>query len=290
MTGLSIDTLRAWERRYAAVTPARDDRGRLYTDADIGRLRLLRGAVERGHSIGRLGQLGDGELRRLVEAGAAAALVFPGAPTPPDSAGLMAALQQFDAVGIEQELARLAALLPPLTLLRDVLMPALVQVGEDWHQGRIGIARERLMSSAVRNLLGSFLRLHARRDVPARLVFATLLGDRHELGTLGAAMLAASGGLGVTHLGADLPAEAIAESVTPPGAQVLVLGITRTRASASMAREMRTVLRTLPRTVELWAGGRGAGRYAEFIGRRGLVFDDYDAYQRELVRIGGRVA
>ena len=27
LTGIGIDTLRAWERRYGAVTPVRDDRG-----------------------------------------------------------------------------------------------------------------------------------------------------------------------------------------------------------------------------------------------------------------------
>src|SRR6185436_7231599 len=35
LTGIAIDTLRAWERRHRAVTPVRDDRGRMYTDADI---------------------------------------------------------------------------------------------------------------------------------------------------------------------------------------------------------------------------------------------------------------
>jgi len=40
LTGIGIDTLRAWERRHSAVTPIRDDRGRLYTEADIARLRL----------------------------------------------------------------------------------------------------------------------------------------------------------------------------------------------------------------------------------------------------------
>ena len=59
LTGIAIDTLRAWERRHRAVTPVRDDRGRMYTDADIARLRLLRGAVEHGHSIGRLAGLTD---------------------------------------------------------------------------------------------------------------------------------------------------------------------------------------------------------------------------------------
>ena len=66
LTGIGIDTLRAWERRHSAVTPIRDDRGRMYTDADIARLRLLRGAVEQGHSIGRLAGLTDAELRHLL--------------------------------------------------------------------------------------------------------------------------------------------------------------------------------------------------------------------------------
>src|SRR5207237_71202 len=46
MTGVSIDTLRAWERRYAVVNPVRDDRGRVYSEADVRRIGLLRDAVE----------------------------------------------------------------------------------------------------------------------------------------------------------------------------------------------------------------------------------------------------
>src|SRR3954463_7705609 len=73
LTGLGIDTLRAWERRHSAVTPVRDDRGPMYTDADIARLRLLRGAVEQGHSIGRLAALSDAALRHLAETASASA-------------------------------------------------------------------------------------------------------------------------------------------------------------------------------------------------------------------------
>jgi hypothetical protein len=40
----------------------------MYSDADIARLRLLRGAVERGHAIGRLAGLTDEDLRRLTSA------------------------------------------------------------------------------------------------------------------------------------------------------------------------------------------------------------------------------
>ncbi len=90
LTGIAIDTLRAWERRHDAVTPIRDDRGRMYTDADVARLRLLRGVVAQGHSIGRLAGLTDAELRHLAATAGASAVseVAPTRPTPLDTAAL----------------------------------------------------------------------------------------------------------------------------------------------------------------------------------------------------------
>jgi len=291
LTGIGIDTLRAWERRHGAVSPVRDDRGRMYTDADVARLRLLQAAVLRGHSIGRVAALSDGELGRLataIEPTAASA----GAPSRPplDTAALVAAWRAFDTAGIDHELARLAAVLRPLQLLQDVLMPVLVQAGDDWHRRRASIVHEHVLSSAVRNLLGSLLRIYARPDVPVRLLFATPAGERHELGTLGAAMLAAASGLGVAYLGPDLPAREIVESARPAGAHVLVLGLTSTAGGKVKERELRAIVRALPREIELWAGGHGAERYATVFHPRGRVLRDYDAYQQELIRIGGRVS
>jgi DNA-binding transcriptional MerR regulator/methylmalonyl-CoA mutase cobalamin-binding subunit len=291
LTGIGIDTLRAWERRHHAVTPVRDERGRMYTDADVARLRLLHGAVLRGHSIGRLAALTDQELGTLstVEP-AAVATTRPAPPAALDTTALVTAAQTFDVAGIDHELARLAAVLRPLQLLRDVLMPVLAQAGDDWHRRRASIAHEHVMSSAVRNILGSLLRVYARPGAPARVLFATPAGERHELGTLGAAMLAAASGLGVAYLGPDLPARDIIESVRPAGAQVLVLGITSAAGGKAKERELRTIVRDLPREIELWAGGHGAERHAAIVSPRGRVLRDYEAYQQELVRIGGRLS
>ena len=291
LTGITIDTLRAWERRHNAVTPVRDDRSRMYTDADVARLRLLREAVEHGHSIGRLSRLGDEQLRRLGVTAKAAAVstVEVARQTIPGIEALKAALYSYNSVGVDQEISRLASMVRPLELLQEVLMPVLAQVGDDWHRARTRIAHEHLMSAAVRNILGSFLRLHARPTTPVRLLFATVSGDRHEIGTLGAAMLAASSGLGVVYLGPNLPARDILDSVKPAGAQVLVLGLTGA-AGKTTGHELQAVVRDLPRDVELWVGGRGAERQASIVSPRGLVFGDYTAYQKELVRLGGRVA
>jgi len=69
LTGIPVDTLRAWERRYRAVEPARDERGRLYDDDDLQRLKLLARLVERGHAIGRIANLPEPDVlaREIME-------------------------------------------------------------------------------------------------------------------------------------------------------------------------------------------------------------------------------
>jgi len=65
LTGLSPEVLRAWERRYRVVTPARTPGGtRRYSAADLERLRLLKAAVDAGHRIGDVARLDVAELSR----------------------------------------------------------------------------------------------------------------------------------------------------------------------------------------------------------------------------------
>lgn len=291
LTGIAIDTLRAWERRYAAVTPSRDDRGRLYSEADVARLRLIRQAVAAGHGVGRVATLSDDQLRALaMSASVEGTPVAPTSSVRLDTSAFSGALARLDSVAVDREFSRLAAVLPPLELIRDVLMPALATVGNDCLKKQAGIAQEHLVSAAMRNMLGSFLRLYARHDAPVRLLFATVAGDRHEIGTLGAAMLAASSGLAVSYVGPDLPAEDVVQAVKASGANVLVLGLTLYRRGVEQGRQLRTVVRDLPADVELWVGGRSADHHATLIGRRGIVLHDFDAFQQQLARLRERTA
>src|SRR5262245_17972961 len=67
LTGLSADVVRVWERRYGAVRPVRSDAGtRLYSDADVSRLRRLRQAIEKGHSISQAAKLTEAELDAVI--------------------------------------------------------------------------------------------------------------------------------------------------------------------------------------------------------------------------------
>lgn len=64
LTGLPAHTLRIWERRYGAVNAQRSEAGRrLYSDADVARLLLLKQLSDRGDRIGRIANLSDESLR-----------------------------------------------------------------------------------------------------------------------------------------------------------------------------------------------------------------------------------
>jgi DNA-binding transcriptional MerR regulator len=286
LTGIGIDTLRAWERRYAAVTPVRDQRGRMYTDSDVTHLRLLHRVVSAGHAVGRVARLSDDQLEQLVgrdSERAETAIATRAAAV--DPARLNAALFAFDSAALEQELWRIAAAVPPLDLVRDVLLPTLARVGDRWNDEPGGIAHEHLISATLRNLLGSFLRLYGRGARSPRLLFATPSGERHEIGVLAAAMLAASHGLAVTYLGPELPAPALMAAVKASGAHVLVLGLTLPGTLQPRDRDLKRIVRDLPPDVALWAGGDGTADYTTLLASRGRVFSDLDAFVGELSRL-----
>jgi MerR family transcriptional regulator, light-induced transcriptional regulator len=291
MTGVSIDTLRAWERRYNAVTPVRDDRGRVYSPEDVHRITLLRDAVQSGHAIGRVANMTLEQLEQLSAAASQNVTPVPpgrSLPVAIDTGSIISALERFDAVAVEGELGRAAAMLRAPELLRDVLVPVLTEVGERWHRGHGRIAQEHMLSASVRNVLGSLRRVHMREGVPDKMLFATPSGERHEFGTLGAAMLAASGGLGTIYLGPDMPAADIVAVCAVVRLEIVVLGITDSGDTVRVDKEVQQVAKQLPAHIELWLGGRGAARVATTLKGRARALPDYEALEQQLVRVGAR--
>ncbi|MFM8332434.1 MAG: MerR family transcriptional regulator [Candidatus Methylumidiphilus sp.] len=68
LTGIPLDTLRMWERRYRLVTPQRtDDNKRQYSRADVSRLALIKQLVDVGHAIGGLAALPEQALRERLQ-------------------------------------------------------------------------------------------------------------------------------------------------------------------------------------------------------------------------------
>jgi DNA-binding transcriptional MerR regulator len=255
MTGLSLDTLRAWERRYEVVTPRRGDRGRLYSEDDVTRLRHLGQLVDKGHAIGTIAHLDTAQLARLLEStDALTPQTHPVAAARLDH--MIAALDSYDLATIESELNRFAAVLPARDLVFAVVLPLLREIGTRWQAGLLRPAQEHMVSAIIRSVLGSLLRALTRAEAPSRVVFAAPSGERHELGLLSAAVLAAAEGYGAVYLGPDLPAADIWHAATRAEARVVIVGLT---TPGAVTRAELRALSQAPAGLSLWVGGPAAG-------------------------------
>lgn len=260
-TGLSLDVLRVWERRYGVVAPERGDDGqRLYSDAEVERLRLLRRAVEGGRSIGRVARLGTEELGELVREDEAARVVP--APAPREAGGhlerALAAVREMDPARLEAGLRRAMVALSAADFVDRVAAPLLEGIGEEWRSGRIGVAHEHAASAVLRRVLGL---MGEAADVPAGapgVVVATPAGQVHEFGALLAAASATAEGWRVTYLGADLPAEEIAGAARLRGARKVALSLVYPANDPRIPGELRRLRETLPPGVEVVVGGGAA--------------------------------
>ena len=288
-TGLSIETLRAWERRYQIVAPIRDGNGRrAYQPDDVVRLRKLREATEKGHPISRLARLGEAELDQILGPGAAGSPG--GSPDQGLGAQIIAAAADYRPEECDRLLAMALALLPVSQVVIDVLTPALVEVGERWHRGQFSIAQERIVSSAVRKQLSSVLDTYSRIATGPLMVLSTPAGERHELGILMCALLAASRNIRCHYLGADLPAADLATYATRVRADVLALSVVSGANAAASLDELARLAEFLPTRIELWGGGLVLqGADSRRLPDRLKVLKDLGAFERELTLLAARV-
>jgi len=290
MTGIGLDTLRAWERRYQAVKPERGERGRLYRDRDIHRLLLLKEVVAMGHAIGQIASLPEVRLEQLLQAvgqpRARNSADVTGGAVPGSLRPLFKAVEKFDAPGLDRELGKLALAHPPRTLVHEVIHPLLRRVGDDWAERACSIAQEHLVSAALRNLVGGMMRLYAPSSASATVLLTTPSGELHEFGILCAALLAAGGGLRAVYLGPNLPAAEIAASARKASATAVILGVISENPRAE--KEVKSLARALAQGVELWIGGR-EGILPEVKRQpRWLWVPRFPDLEKQLVRIGAR--
>jgi DNA-binding transcriptional MerR regulator len=281
-TGVSIETLRAWERRYRVVEPRRDPNGRRsYAPGDVIRLRKLREATERGHPISKLARVSEEELSGLLADAARGAVT--GGPTRSFAEQMLLAAEQYRPDDCDQALSMALALLPLPQVVDEVLVPALLEVGERWHAGTFTIAQERIVSNAARKQVSLVLDTYNRIATGPPIVFATLADERHELGILMCALLAAARGVRCQYLGPDLPPADVAVFADKVGAAAVVLSFVRRESSAAAELLLADFLKRLPRRIAVWIGGQGAAALnSAGLGERVVVIGDYRALEREL--------
>ncbi len=298
-TGLSAHVIRAWERRYEALTPDRTQTNRrLYSDEDIEKLLLLKKAVEAGQSIGRIARLStpelNGMLARLSPEQREQRLETSSATAPADSPlpysqQLRLAVQSLDAERLEMILRQATIALGAIEVIERLLPPLLEWVGTGWREGEVRVAQEHLATAVVRTYLGRTLDSIKPSAHSPCLVITTPAGQVHELGALMVAVTAASEGWRVLYLGPNLPAEEISSAVRQMGAKGVALSIVYPPDDLRLHSELENLRSGVGEEVAILVGGRGAKGYSETLYRIGATLaTDLTATRFELESLRSR--
>lgn len=261
---VSVQVLRAWERRYGVVQPARSESGyRLYDEVAIDRLRAMRRLIDDGWSPSsaavHIRDLDPAEIEALL-----ASFRGPGAGAD-DGASAEALRTSFvesaallDETGLEQALDEMFARGSFEEVASELVMPALVDLGEGWAAGRLDVAAEHAAAGAVQRRLGmAFLaagRPNAGRDV---VLVGMPPGGRHELGAIAFATGLRRAGVGVRYLGADLPLQDWLDAVRRTHAKAAVIGVV-IAADVEPAQRIAAALRAADPKTLIAFGGRAA--------------------------------
>ena len=240
--GVSPELLRAWEQRYGLLRPVRSPGGfRLYTEEDADRVARMRRALADGLSAAEAARVAledGGRAHGLIQGARARVLV---AVETYDEAALQAALDDgLAAFGLEP-------------FVRDLVLPALSEIGRRWKAGTAEVSQEHFASNLIRGRLLSLARLWGRGTGPLALL-ACAPGEQHDISLLAFGILLRSHGWRILFLGADTPVSTLKNTaqVTGPAAIVLVA------FDAALFESEATALRQLARIAPLFLSGPGA--------------------------------
>lgn len=257
LTNLSVEVIRAWERRYGIVTPQRDPAGvRIYSESDASRLALAHAATQLGHPIRHVASMTNEELEALCNERKPEQTPYAQVVD-----RVISALQNHDPSLAEQILSSSALLVPTRSLILDIIAPILRAVGEEWERGRITIWQEHLLSTLIRNTAGALPRGAQNGDA---MLFTTPPLEPHGFGTMLAAILASSHGWRAANLGTGVPVDELVHAARRLKPKIVVVGMTlRSISKASALEYAQTLARSLPPKVDVWLGGTLAAQIAK---------------------------
>jgi DNA-binding transcriptional MerR regulator len=254
--GISDHVLRAWERRYGLLRPVRSAGGfRLYSEGDEARVRRMQAYIAQGLSPAEAARaaLDEGRVSAAATAAATAAAVETRGGLADAAAGLGRALAEWNEPAAQSILDRLFTTYTVETVLRDVILPYLHDVGDQWQRGTVTVGQEHFASNVLRGRMAALARGWGHGQGP-RAILACPPGEMHDLPLLVFGIALNRNGWRISYLGADTPIDELVRAATASAVDLVVLGATTPERFEGTAR----ALAGLARGTRLAIGGRGA--------------------------------
>jgi MerR family transcriptional regulator, light-induced transcriptional regulator len=275
ITGITPATLRAWERRYGVLSPGRSEGGyRLYSERDIATLLWLKHQVGAGVAISRAVALLDMHHRAGEEPELSVRLDLP--PDQPSgvaakgvrSAGtisedLVDALLAYRESEAETLLGEAFGLHPVEQVLEQIIAPALVEIGERWHDGEATVVQEHFATALLRRRLTVLLDVYGSPPAGPLAITGSAPFEWHDVGILLVSLTLRRHGWRVIHLGQNVPAAHLVREISRQRPNLVCLSAATSETAKGLV-EVADAIRKLPEPQpRLALGGRAFNNHPE---------------------------
>src|SRR5512133_216380 len=238
-TGVGVDTLRAWERRYGLLRPQRSSGGfRLYGMSDQERVRAMKALINSGVSAAEAARLTASAVSPAARSGQ-------GEEGSDHAERLAAALDRFDEADANAILDDAIASFTVDAVVSGVLLPVLNAIGTRWESGEISVAEEHFATALLRGRMLALGRNWGAGRGPLA-VLACPPGERHDLGLIAFGLVLRERGWRIALLGSDTPIGTIADLVARLGPAAVVLAAVTPEPFEAVADEIRNLARGTP--------------------------------------------
>ena len=255
LTRVNAITLRAWERRYGLIRPARTPKGhRLYSEQDISTIKQVVKLLDQGIALSQVNQyLSESHSDQASAAGT----------WQPYQDRMLKAVVDFDEQGLENIYNETMSLYPVDLVTQELLIPIFKILGERWQNHNKGVGEEHFFVVFIRNKLGS--RFHHRNlnNHGPRLLVACLPDEQHELGLLLFSLAAHERDYRIILLGGNMPMDELADIAQQTGSAAIILSATTVVDSKALLAKLTGLVNTV--NIPVFIGGQITTHHREII-------------------------
>ena len=277
-------TIRSWETRYSAITPARTETGhRLYSDQNLEDLKWLKIQVqEKGIKISEAVKQLHSSKRKPIEKVQAPG-DFDADTYDKQIYELYMAASELDTERFNYLLDLNFSLFHYRTVFFSIIVPLMVQIGKEWENGSMPVAHEHLISHIIQQRFTQFFRVFPTSpDLPKVMAFCPT-GEYHQLGLMLFTLFLRENGFSVMFLGADTPLDGLAKIVEQQNVRIVCIAISDP-SSRPLAEKYVAEIGAADESVHFMVGGQGVIEPLT-TGNVSFIGPTYESWQLELDRI-----
>lgn len=220
-------TIRSWETRYNAITPARTESGhRLYSDQNLEDLQWLKIQVQNnGVKISEAVKQLHSSKRQPANKTEIKDERDP-IPYHKQIQELYLAASEMDTERFTYLLDLNFSLFHHRTVFFSIITPLMIQIGEEWENGAITVAHEHLITHIIQQRFTQFFRIFPTSPNLPKAIALCPSGEHHELGLLLFTLFLREKGHPVLYFGSDTPLDGLSEVIEQQKIKTVCMSIT----------------------------------------------------------------